>query len=82
MIHNKKIESIMPGWWHAWVREQGLSHSGGGVPHGMGGYKTVAPQWHVKSSKPEQMNSKLAQQKQVYKMDFKTTLHLKGWKIN
>lgn len=32
------------GWWQAWILEQGFSHSGGEVPHGIGGYKTVAPQ--------------------------------------
>lgn len=50
------VKENSPGWGHAWFLEQGLLHSGGGVPQGTGGYKTVAPQWHDSSSKPAQKN--------------------------
>ena len=35
---------ILPGWGHVCLLEQGLLHSGGKVPHWMGGYKTDDPQ--------------------------------------
>ena len=41
----------LPGWWQPWSLVQVLEHSGGFVPHGIGGYITSAPQWHVNSSK-------------------------------
>lgn len=46
------FDFVSPGWGHECVLEQGLLHSGGGVPHGIGGYKIADPQWHVSSEKP------------------------------
>lgn len=41
-----------PGWSHSCLLVHMFLHSGGFVPQGMGGYKTVIPQWHASSSKP------------------------------
>ena len=47
-----KFDYYLRAWLQAWGLAHSCLHSGGLAPHGVGGYKTVDPQWHEISSKP------------------------------